>query len=146
MSSSKVRARVRATAALVLAPLFALSAGAALAQDATSKDPPVKPGLTLAPVLLVEPEVETSLEIRVGPDAALPRQSFVRVRGLPLSAKLSEGHQIAPGSWAIPLAALATLKLMAPVSAMQSSGTCPERNQRRVRRSDRRGMCENDDH
>jgi len=30
---------------------------------------------------------------------AVPRNSFVRVRGLPPTAALTEGYSIAPGSW-----------------------------------------------
>ena len=41
--------------------------------------------------------------IQVGPPGALPSNSFVRLRGLPASVSLTEGHAIAPGSWAIPL-------------------------------------------
>src|SRR5690606_5423462 len=37
-------------------------------------------------------------------------------RGLPPSATLSEGHVVAPGSWAVPLTALPSLKLAAPIS------------------------------
>ena len=46
----------------------------------------------------------------------MPRNSFVRVRGLPPMAALSEGHSIAPGSWAVPLAALPDLKIMLPAA------------------------------
>jgi len=45
---------------------------------------------------------------------AVPRNSFVRVRGLPPTAALTEGYSIAPGSWAVPLAALPELKIMLP--------------------------------
>jgi hypothetical protein len=52
--------------------------------------------------------------IRVGPAASIPRNSFVRVRGLPATAALSDGHAIAPGIWAVPLHALAGLTLVLP--------------------------------
>ena len=45
---------------------------------------------------------------------AVPRNSFVRVRGLPPTAALTEGYSIAPGSWAVSLAALPELKIMLP--------------------------------
>ena len=44
----------------------------------------------------------------------LPQGSFVRMRGLPPTVALSEGHSIAPGSWAVPLAALPNLKITLP--------------------------------
>lgn len=64
-----------------------------------------------------EPATQMPFVIRVGPPDALPRGSFVRVRGLPIMASLSEGHSIAPGSWAIPIAALPNLKITLPVTA-----------------------------
>jgi hypothetical protein len=44
----------------------------------------------------------------------VPRNSFVRVRGLPPTAALTEGYSIAPGSWAVAIAALPELKIMLP--------------------------------
>jgi TPR repeat protein len=55
--------------------------------------------------------------VRVGPVDAVPRNSFVRVRGLPPMAALSEGHSIAPGTWAVSLAALPDLKIMLPAGS-----------------------------
>src|SRR6185312_1505990 len=46
---------------------------------------------------------------------AIPKNSFVRIRGLPPAVALSEGHSIAPGSWAVPLAALPSLTIILPV-------------------------------
>src|SRR5262249_56329071 len=54
------------------------------------------------------------LPIGSGPPEALPRNSFVRRRGLPHVVSLNEGYSIAPGSWAIPLQALPTLKANIP--------------------------------
>ena len=47
----------------------------------------------------------------------MPRNSFLRVRGLPPMAALSEGHSIAPGTWAVSLAALPDLRIMLPAGA-----------------------------
>ena len=47
----------------------------------------------------------------------MPRNSFVRLRGLPPMAALSEGHSIAPGTWAVSLAALPELKIMLPAGS-----------------------------
>ena len=51
---------------------------------------------------------------RSGPPSALPGNSFVRLRGLPPSVSLTEGHAIGPGSWAVPLFSLPTLKANIP--------------------------------
>ncbi len=64
---------------------------------------------------------EASLGITVGPADALPRNSYLRIRGLPPSVALSQGHSIAPGSWAVPLSALPGLKLMVPTGVFGRS-------------------------
>jgi hypothetical protein len=76
-----------------------------------------KPIINIARVILAEPAVETPLPIQIGPADAIPQQTFLRIRGLPATATLSEGHSIAAGSWAIPLTGLARLKILTPVGA-----------------------------
>jgi hypothetical protein len=71
--------------------------------------------INAGPTILVEPGAETPLPILVGPQDTIPKNSFLRLRGLPLDASLTEGHAIAPGSWAIPVAALPTLKIWLPI-------------------------------
>jgi hypothetical protein len=71
--------------------------------------------INVAPITLVEPASTTPLAIQIGPQEALSKNSFVRIRGLPPSAALSEGHAISPGAWAIPLVALPTLNIVVPV-------------------------------
>jgi hypothetical protein len=71
--------------------------------------------LNVAPVMLAEPATRSPFPIQVGPTDALVRNSFVRIRGLPRGAILSEGHSISPGSWAVPLAGLASLGITLPV-------------------------------
>lgn len=56
------------------------------------------------------------LQIRIAPTESIPRNSFLRLRGLPPTASLSEGHSIAPGAWAIPLNGLPRLRLNLPGS------------------------------
>lgn len=72
------------------------------------------PSVTIAATLEADAPSETALEITVGPAAALPRGSIVRLYGLPPLAALSAGHSIAPGAWAIPVVALPNLKVMLP--------------------------------
>ena len=71
--------------------------------------------LNVAPVMLAEPATRSPFPIQVGPSDALVRNSFVRIRGLPTAAILSEGHSISPGTWAVPLAGLASLAITLPV-------------------------------
>jgi hypothetical protein len=72
-------------------------------------------GITVAAVTNAEAASRTRLQIQIGPPDAMPKNSFVRIRGLPPAVALSEGHSIAPGAWAIPLAALPNLTIILPV-------------------------------
>lgn len=99
-----------AARALLALALCACVAGAASAQTS-------RPVITVPATTPAQAATEVPLRIRVGPPGALPRGSFVRVQGLPPLAALSEGHSIAPGSWAVPLAALPDLRIMLPVTA-----------------------------
>ena len=73
-----------------------------------------EPNIGVTSAILAEPASQVSLAIQVGPPGAVPANSFIRLRGLPPSVSLSEGHAIGPGSWAIPLFGLATLKANIP--------------------------------
>lgn len=75
--------------------------------------------LNVAPVTLAEPASKSPFPIQVGPIESLVRNSFVRIRGLPTAATLTEGHSISPGAWAVPLAGLATLGIVLPVGLQQ---------------------------
>ena len=70
--------------------------------------------ITVPPTIVAEPASQTALSIRVGPPERLPSNSFVRLRGLPASVSLTEGHAISPGLWAVPLVALGSLKAIVP--------------------------------
>jgi hypothetical protein len=80
-----------------------------------------KPRINIGKVVLVEPASETPMPIQVGPIDAIPRNSFVRIRGVPAAAVLSEGHSIAPGSWAVPLSVLPNLRISIPVGVSGKS-------------------------
>ena len=80
-----------------------------------------RPAISVAKIFLAEPGVAVPLPILPGPPGAIPRNSFVRVRGLPKAAHLSEGHIISSGSWAIPLVSLPNLLITAPVTASGKS-------------------------
>jgi hypothetical protein len=101
-----------ATLGLAAAALAAPASTPGYAQAAAQR-----PTITVAATLTADAAAQSPLVIRVGPAATLPRNSFVRIRGLPPLAALSEGHSIAPGSWAVPLTALADLKVALPPDA-----------------------------
>jgi hypothetical protein len=73
-----------------------------------------QPRINIATAIVAEPATQIPLPIQVGPPEALPNNSFVRLRGLPPSVSLTEGHAIGPGSWAVPLFGLPTLKANVP--------------------------------
>jgi hypothetical protein len=68
----------------------------------------------VASTLAVAPAAQALFPIRVGPPDAVTPGCFVRVRGLPPTAALSDGHSIAPGAWAVPMAALPNLNIALP--------------------------------
>lgn len=71
--------------------------------------------INVGSLILAEPANETPLPIQIGPADALPKNTFVRIRGLPTAVSLSEGHSISPGAWAVPFAGLPTLRMTVPV-------------------------------
>jgi hypothetical protein len=100
-----------AAARMLLAALsISIVAGAALAQTS-------RPTITVTATVPAEPATQAPLAIRVGPPDAVPKGSFIRIRGLPPTMALSDGHSIAPGSWAVPIAALPNLKITLPAVA-----------------------------
>ncbi len=80
-----------------------------------------QPAINVSKIILAEPASETPLPIQVGPPNTIARNSFIRVQGLPPAAALTEGHSIAPGAWAIPLMALANLKIVLPIGSTGKS-------------------------
>src|SRR5262245_53274109 len=119
-----VRAAGRSRMRPLLRLVMALAAGIALL---SMGDPETRGAIRLAsaqqgavsvrvaPVTRGESASRLLLQIQVGPQDALAKNSFIRIRGLPSTVALSEGHAIAPGAWAIPLAALPSLSLILPV-------------------------------
>ena len=100
---------------IVMAALGALAAFASLEQVSAQG---VEPRINVAATIVAEPAAQTPMSIQVGPRDALPSNSFIRVRGLPPSVSLTEGHVISPGSWAIPLFGLPTLKANIPAGVL----------------------------
>jgi len=73
-----------------------------------------RPSIVVANPLHIEPPAQVALAVKLSPLSAVPPGCFIRVRGLPSTAALSDGHSIAPGAWAIPIAALARLEVVLP--------------------------------
>ena len=94
-----------------------LLGGLTIVAPALSQSQASPPQIYSASAILVEPAVETPLAIQVGPAESLPRNTFLRIRGLPRNVSLSEGHSITTGSWAIPLTGLSRLKLSTPIGS-----------------------------
>ena len=70
--------------------------------------------IRVAPMTQAEPTSNPRLVIQVGPREAIAANSFIRIRGLPPTVALTEGHVIAPGAWAVPLTALPNLTIILP--------------------------------
>ena len=79
------------------------------------------PRIAVLATVVAEPASQMPLQIRIAPTESIPRNSFLRLRGLPPTASLSEGHSIAPGAWAIPLNGLPRLRLNLPASVSGKS-------------------------
>jgi hypothetical protein len=75
-----------------------------------------EPKIVVAAMILAKSEAQTPLPIEIGPPGVVPPNSFVRVRGLPATISLTEGYAIRPGSWAVPLFGLPTLKVNVPTN------------------------------
>jgi TPR repeat protein len=75
----------------------------------------VGPLINIGTLILVEPASETAFPIQVALGDGVPKNSFIRIRGLPPSTALSEGHSIAAGAWAVPFVGLPTLRINVPV-------------------------------
>jgi hypothetical protein len=74
-----------------------------------------EPQIVVATAILAEPASLIPLPIQIGPPEVIPRNSFIRLRGMPPTVSLTEGYAIGPGLWAIPLVGLPTLKANVPV-------------------------------
>ena len=103
------------TAGLADATLGLVGASRAVAQTSD------RPIVSIAASVTAEAATQAPFPVRIGPPASIPRDSFVKVRGLPPMAALSEGHAISPGSWAIALNALPNLKILVPAGATGSA-------------------------
>jgi superoxide dismutase, Cu-Zn family len=77
--------------------------------------------ITVAPLIRAAPEAKTPLSIQVGAQNLLPKDCFIRVRGLPPFVALSDGHAIGSGSWSVPLPAGPGLVIFVPTGTQEKS-------------------------
>lgn len=71
--------------------------------------------LILAERLLVQPNKQTPIAIQIEPSERLPNGAFVRMRGLPSNATLTQGYRVnKSGTWAVPIKSLMKLRITIP--------------------------------
>jgi superoxide dismutase, Cu-Zn family len=70
--------------------------------------------ISVARLTFAAPSSKAELPVRVEPQKALPSNSSLRVRGLPMYAALSAGYAVAPGIWDVPLIAAPHLSIIMP--------------------------------
>jgi hypothetical protein len=97
-----------AAAAMAIALTVALARPPAAAQEAGAFS------IRAAPVIAAGARSMVPLPIEVGPPGAIPKGSFVTVRGLPPTVDLKDGHALGSGAWAVPLSALGSLMAEVP--------------------------------
>jgi hypothetical protein len=70
--------------------------------------------IALAATMSVNPGAHTPLQLRIVSRNDPPKNSIVRVRGLPPTISLSDGYATAPGAWDVPLKAVPNLQMNIP--------------------------------
>ena len=73
------------------------------------------PFIKVAPAIFAQPASQIAMPIQLEPLAIVPRNTFIRLRGLPRSVSVTEALAIGPGVWAVALLDLAKLNLNVPV-------------------------------
>jgi hypothetical protein len=109
-------------AIVAVAALFASAMACGVAWAQTGQPQTGQPlSVKVAPMLRASPASRVRLPIQAGPPDALAKNSFIRIRGLPPAAALSDGYSIAAGAWAVPLLALPTLSVILPAGLQGDS-------------------------
>jgi hypothetical protein len=104
----------------VMIPGIAAMASTAFAPrpDGSSAPQGQGPTISVAPLTLAEPASKARMHIQVGSQVGskqpLPEKAFLRIRGLPPTVAVRDGHAIAAGTWAVPLSALPDLVITVP--------------------------------
>jgi hypothetical protein len=98
---------------LLAVVLFGLTWAAAPQRALAQQAPRLQ--IKVAPTIVARARSQIALPIEIVPAQAVPKRSFVSLRGLPATVALTEGHAVAPGSWAVSIADLPALKAEIPV-------------------------------
>lgn len=116
---------------LACALLLVTTSTAGLAEDKGASDRPSAlgaativgpaPRLEVPSVVIGAPASETSLGLSIGQSSRMPANTYIRIRGLSPLMALTSGHVIAPGAWAVPVAALPDLRVVIPAGASGKS-------------------------
>jgi hypothetical protein len=78
---------------------------------APQQEPEATLGITIAPTVYAEPMSPWPMPVLVRGGGKLPAGATLHVRGLPVSATLSEGHRAAPDAWIVPLSGVSRLEI-----------------------------------
>jgi hypothetical protein len=105
---------LRALVAVFLTIAAVVSAGTRISLAADTHDRSQAVSLKLPEVTVAAPGTDAPLAVTVTPASAVPPKSYLRIRGIPASVTLTEGHNIAAGAWAVPLAGLPSLAMRIP--------------------------------
>jgi superoxide dismutase, Cu-Zn family len=76
---------------------------------------------TITVPAVTRPSSMTQLSIHVGAQETLPKNSFIRIRGLPAVVAVSSGYAVAPGAWFVPLSAVPNLTIVVPGEVQEKS-------------------------
>jgi hypothetical protein len=76
--------------------------------------PAANRAITIASTIVGEAAGEAPFSMQVVSADALPSGSYIRIRGLPPLASMSDGFAIAPSLWAVPLTSLPKLRIKLP--------------------------------
>jgi hypothetical protein len=74
-----------------------------------------QPTLLVSSTIRAQPASRVKLDVRLARRETVAPNSFLRLKGVPLTASLSAGYAIRPGAWAVPLNALGALEIILPV-------------------------------
>lgn len=113
-AASRLVARM-AAAGMALALMSAIALRPSTAQEAGTFS------IRSAPTIAAKARSEVRLPIEARPADAIPKGSFVTVRGLPPAVALKDGHAVGAGWWAVPLSALPSLVAEVPEGVSGSS-------------------------
>jgi superoxide dismutase, Cu-Zn family len=113
--ASKVATVIAAGTAVVFHVTLGTCSRAAWSQEAQ------RATITVPPVTRAQTSSMSQLSIHVGAQETLPKNSFIRIRGLPTAVAVSSGYAVAPGAWFVPLFAVPGLKIVVPGEVQEKS-------------------------